>query len=110
MPSYSRNEVILIRYPFSDLTNFKVRPAIVVNAPHSSHDLIVVALTSKIHRMLSGEFVLNGWKSAGLNVETAVKRGIFTIHEKLVLKSVGTIAANDAEALGKSLRGWFGLE
>ena len=30
MPSFSKNEVILVRYPFSDLTAAKVRPAIVV--------------------------------------------------------------------------------
>ena len=109
MPSYSRNEIVLVRYPFSDLTNFKVRPAVVVNGRHSSHDLIVVSLTSKTHSLLSGEFTLNNWKSSGLNVESAVKRGIFTIHEKLVLKSVGSITNDDAAALEESLRGWLGL-
>jgi hypothetical protein len=36
MPSYSKNDVILVRYPFSDLSVSKVRPAVVVNAPHVS--------------------------------------------------------------------------
>ncbi len=35
MPSYLKNEVILVKYSFSDLSSSKVRPAIVVNAPHS---------------------------------------------------------------------------
>jgi len=47
MQNYLKSEVVLVRYPFSDLTSAKVRPAIVVNAPHVSHDLFVVALTSK---------------------------------------------------------------
>ncbi len=34
MPSYLKNDVILVRYPFSDLSNSKVRPAVVVSAPH----------------------------------------------------------------------------
>jgi mRNA interferase MazF len=29
MPSFSKDEVILVRYPFSDLTAAKVRPAVV---------------------------------------------------------------------------------
>ncbi|MGK7895640.1 MAG: MazF family transcriptional regulator, partial [Xenococcus sp. (in: cyanobacteria)] len=29
MPNYLKNDIILVRYPFSDLSNFKVRPAIV---------------------------------------------------------------------------------
>jgi hypothetical protein len=33
MPSYSKNETVLVRYPFSNLTNTKVRPAVIVNAP-----------------------------------------------------------------------------
>jgi mRNA interferase MazF len=36
MPSYSKHEVVLILYPFSDLTSTKVRPAVVVNGLHIS--------------------------------------------------------------------------
>ena len=43
MPSDSKHEVVLVRYPFSDLTSAKVRPAIVINAPHVSQDLFVVS-------------------------------------------------------------------
>jgi len=99
-----------VRYPFSDLTNFKVRPAVVVNAPHISKDFFVIALTSKTQSLMSGEFVLSEWQNAGLNVATAVKRGIFTINEKLVLKVVGRLYNSDAESLDKSLRGWFDLQ
>jgi mRNA interferase MazF len=59
MPRYSKNEVILLRYPFSDLSGSKVRPAIVINAPHASQDVIVVPLTSKIAPLLAGEFILS---------------------------------------------------
>ena len=109
MPSYSKNEIVLVRYPFSDLTNAKVRPAVIVNAPHTSQDVLIVPLTSKTTGLLAGEFVLTDWKRAGLNVETAAKRGIFTIHEKLVLKSVGRLMTRDAEKLATSLREWLGL-
>ncbi len=110
MPSFSKNEVVLVRYPFLDSTNFKIRPAVIVNAPHVSQDLFIVALTSKTQSLLSGEFVLSEWQNAGLNVATAVKRGVFTIHEKLVLKEVGKLADSDTESLDKSLRVWFGLQ
>ena len=109
MPNYSKFEVVLVRYPFSDLTSSKVRPAIVVNATHTSQDLFVVALTSKTSNLLAGEFVLTEWRKAGLNVETAVKRGIFTIKETLVRKRVSRLKDADAEQLEKSLRTWLGL-
>lgn len=109
MPSYSKNEVVLVRYPFSNLSGSKVRPAIVVSASHASQDVIVVPVTSRVSSLMAGEFVLAGWKAAGLNVSSAVKRGIYTVHQSLILKSVGKLSDADAGDLGDSLRDWLGL-
>ncbi len=91
MPSFLRNEVVLIRYPFTSLAGSKVRPAVVVNAPHVSQDVLIVPLTSKTTSLLPGEFVLSEWAASGLNVASAVKRGLFTVHQSLVIKRVGTL-------------------
>ncbi|MEK6335924.1 MAG: type II toxin-antitoxin system PemK/MazF family toxin [Acidobacteriota bacterium] len=109
MPSYSKGDVVLVRYPFSDLSDAKVRPAIAVSAPHKSQDIFVVPLTSKTDVHLGGEFVMKDWKGAGLNVVSAVKRGVFTIHQNLIIKTVGSISAQDASELERSLRAWLGL-
>jgi mRNA interferase MazF len=109
MPSCSRNDIILVRYPFSDLSSSKVRPAVIVNTPHISQDLIITPLTSKTASLLEGEFVLLDWATAGLNVTTAVKRGFYTVHESLVVKVIGQLTDPDAAQLEQSLRGWLGL-
>ncbi len=109
MPSYSRNDIILVRYPFSDLSCSKVRPAVVVSAPHISQDIMITPLTSRNASLLEGEFMLSEWAAAGLNVATAVKRGLYTVHESLVVKVIGKLADADAEQLEQSLRGWLGL-
>lgn len=109
MPSYSKTDIILVRYPFSDLSSSKVRPAVVVNAPHVSQDIIITPLTSKTASLLDGEFVLSEWIAAGLNVETAIKRGLYTVHQSLVIKVVGKLALSDADQLEQSLRTWLGL-
>ena len=109
MRNFSKSEIVLVRYPFSDLTSSKVRPAVVVNAPHTSQDLFVVALTSKTNNLLASEFILSDWKLGGLNVETAVKRGIFTIKQTLVKIHVGKLTDADAEQLKKSLCDWLDL-
>lgn len=57
MLSYSKHDVILVRYPFSDLLNSKVKPAIVVSAAHVSQYILVTPLTSKTGALLEGEFV-----------------------------------------------------
>jgi mRNA interferase MazF len=109
MPSYSRGDVILVRFPFSDRSGAKVRPAIVINAPHISQDVFVLPLTSETEALLAGEFVLSEWSSAGLNVASAVKRGLYTVHQELIVKSVGTISQSDTEKVDASLRTWLGL-
>ncbi|MFN9397412.1 MAG: type II toxin-antitoxin system PemK/MazF family toxin [Pseudanabaena sp.] len=109
MPNYSKNIVILVRYPFSDLSNAKVRPAVIVNTPHSSQDILIVPLTSKTGSLLDGVFVLSDWAAVGLNVVTAVKRGIYTVNRSLVIKTVGKLADVDIERLEQALRIWLGL-
>jgi mRNA interferase MazF len=110
MPRYSKNEVVLVRYPFSNLSGSKVRPAIVVSAPHVSQDLFIVPLTSKVSPLLVGEFVLTDWSAAGLNVPSAAKRGLYTVHQSLIVKYVGILSDTDAKSLETSLRDWLGLK
>jgi mRNA interferase MazF len=109
MPSYSKHDVILVHYPFSDLSSSKVRPAVVVSTSHPSQDIMITPLTSKTSSLLEGEFMLSDWTGAGLNVATAVKRGIYTVHESLVIKVIGQLMDIDAKQLEQSLQGWLGL-
>jgi len=54
MLSYSKHDVILVRYPFSALLNSKVRPAVVVSAACVSQDILITPLTSKTGALLGG--------------------------------------------------------
>ena len=44
--TYNRGAVVLLPFPFSDLSSAKVRPAVVVSPRYPSDDLLVVAVTS----------------------------------------------------------------
>lgn len=109
MSNYSIGDVVLVRYPFTDLSSSKIRPAIVVSAPHASIDIFVVPITSKTTSLQSGEFALADWSAAGLHVVSAVKRGIYTVQHDFVAKRVGKLSNTDLVALRNSLRQWFGL-
>jgi mRNA interferase MazF len=109
MPSFLQHNVILVRYPFSDLSTSKVRPAVIVSAPHISRDLLIVPLTSRLTGLLPGEFVVTEWRAAGLNVPSAIKRGLYTVETSIVLKLLGQVAVGDATRLEASLRAWLAL-
>jgi len=107
MSSYSKYDIILVKYPFSDLLSFKVRPAIVISNPSPSKDIFIVPLTSQKITQLPGEFALSNWVEAGLNVQSYIKRGIFTIDESLVILKIGKLQTIDIEYLKKSIVKWL---
>jgi mRNA interferase MazF len=107
--NYSKLDIVLVRYPFSDLSSAKVRPAIMVNSPHRSRDVFIVPLTSRTDNLLEGEFSLEDWQNEGLNVPTAVKRGLYTVQQSLIIKRIGRLSDGDARRLETSLRGWLGM-
>ena len=109
MPRFSKGDVVLVRYPFSDLTNFKVRPAVVVSGQHESSDLIFVPLTSRTSGLRSGEFVLSDFQTAGLNVASAAKRGFHTLEERFVLQHVGRLTSADLADIDRAITFWLGL-
>ena len=59
--------------------------------------------------MLPGKFVLADWKMSGLNVTSAVKRGIYTVDRKLVIKIIGNLQKYDVLKLDNALKSWLRL-
>ena len=104
--SCSRNDVILLPIPFTDLNSSKVRPSIVVGFGSFPGDLFVVPITSQA---ANWDLPLKDWHAAGLNVLSGVKAQLATVHDSLVRKVVGQVSAGDRSALDQQLRFWLGL-
>lgn len=98
----SRNDVVLLPIPFTDLTSRKVRPAIVVG--RKGTDLFLVPVSSVLSNT---DLLLQEWQGAGLNVPSGLKAQLATVEERLVLKIVGAITAADRRALDERLRTWL---
>ena len=100
----SRNDVVLLPIPFTDLTSRKVRPAIVIG--RNGGDLFLVPISSVL---ANTDFQLTRWRAAGLNVPSGVKAQLATVEENLVVKIVGQLATDDVHSLDERLRGWLNL-
>ena len=98
----SRNDVVLLPIPFTDLTSRKVRPAIVVG--RKGTDLFLVPVSSVLSNT---DLLLQEWQGAGLNAPSGVKAQLATVEERLVLKIIGAITAADRQALDGKLRAWL---
>lgn len=104
--SCSRNDIVLLPIPFTDLNSSKVRPAIVVGFGSFPGDLFVVPITS---RSVSWDVPLVDWQAAGLNVPSGVKAQLATVHDTLIRKVVGQISDGDRSILDLQLRRWLDL-
>lgn len=104
--SFSRNEVVLLPIPFTDLTSRKVRPAVVVGHSSRAGDLFVIPITSQSRNV---DWPLQDWRAAGLNVPCGIKAQLATIEDRLVVQSVGRLSPADAVALQSRLRSWLSL-
>ena len=100
----SRNDVVLLPIPFTDLTSRKVRPAIVLG--RKGTDLFLAPVSSVL---ANTDFPLSDWLATGLNVPSGVKAQIATVQERLVVKIVGTLSLHDRQNLDQQLRNWLQL-
>jgi mRNA interferase MazF len=100
----SRNDVVLLPIPFTDLTSRKVRPAIVIG--RSGADVFLVPISSVL---ANTDFPLVEWRAAGLNVPSGVKAQLATVEERLVVKIVGKLWVVDVQLLDGRLRQWLKL-
>lgn len=102
--NYSRNEVVLLPIPFTDLSSRKVRPAVVIG--RNGSDLFLVPISSQV---ANTDIPVQDWRSAGLNVACGIKAQIATVEERLIIKSVGKLSPRDQQGLDARLRQWLHL-
>ena len=108
--NYIKGEVVLLKYPYTHYKIQKVRPAVVLSKPGKFNDIFVIPLTSRTSKLDEGEFILDSWKTSGLNVPSAVKRGCYLIHEDLIIKKLNKLGKEDISQINNSLKLWLKLE
>lgn len=106
--AYSRSDVVLVPFPFSDLSTTKVRPAVVISSDlyHDlKPDLLLAALTSQVAKATGAlDYVLTDWRDAGLRYPSALKPVLFTLDPMRVLHRIGALNSTDMIQVEKRLR------
>lgn len=112
MTEYKKGDVVLVNFVFSDETGIKHRPALVVSSDvyqAGRQEIIIAAITSRTDRLLIGDYLLDGWQSAGL-LFPSVATGIFrTVKQSMVEKKLGAIKTTDMKRMDDNIRVAFGL-
>lgn len=100
MTSYEAGDIVLVRYPFTDLSTTKRRPAIILSPRSYSElfdDLILMPLTSR--SVEDDSLALSHWQASGLLKPTWVKPILGTLSTRLIEKRLGSLAESDNQCV-----------
>jgi mRNA interferase MazF len=100
-------DVVLVPFPFTSQRASKKRPAVVIsNRAYGTTrpDLIVMAITSQLRPSPGmGDAWISHWQAAGLLKPSVVKPVFATLEQRLVLRRLGALGADDQAALRKAI-------
>jgi len=97
MTSYEQGDIVLVPFPFTDLSTVKKRPALVVSADWYNkryRDVVLVAVTSHVPLILDEldyRITETDFKTGKLYKDSIVKLGkvlVFTIESSLIIKRI----------------------
>lgn len=97
MTRFKAGDIVLIRFPFTDMETKKRRPVVIVNPVDFSTrhgDIVVLPLTGQKQ---NDDLRLTNWRESGLFKPTWVKPLIATITISLIEKTLGVISPEDED-------------
>lgn len=101
-------DIILIPFPFAELANVKVRPAVIATATKDKYkDIVICAISSVIPRTLSdNEFIIQPGGANKLRVQSVVKVDrIVTLKKKNVIAQLGNLDKNQLRIFKEKFKG-----
>jgi mRNA interferase MazF len=107
MTRYEKWEVVLVPFPFTDLTRTKKRPAVVLSSSeyNASGDVVIGFLTSNItgpERL--GDYQLTSTKNAGLPLPSRFRLKLATIDNAIIVKKLGSLVEADRNGISAKIR------
>lgn len=108
--SYKRWDLVLVPFPFTDLSSTKRRPALIVSPDlyNAGKDVVIAYVTSQLtSKLLHGDYKLQKWKEAGLPKPSLVRMKFATLDKSIIIKRLGTLEKVDSEEIEKILLTFF---
>lgn len=109
--SCKRGDVVLVPFPFTDLSTTKQRPALVVSPDvwnASQPDVVLVAITSQMpSQPETGSITLTtaDWQTAGLPKPSRIRTAkLFTMHQGLIRRPLGHLPQSPTTLVLAELR------
>ena len=109
---YSRGDVVLVGFVFTDESGQKRRPALILSSDAyqiGRQEAIIAAITSNVDRRLFGDHPVQEWKEAGLLYPSLVTGIIRTIKQSGIDRKLGALPVGDMSAVERVLMFSLGM-
>lgn len=111
---YKRFDVIVIPFPFTDLSPTKKRPALVISDSKKFNDavnhVVCAMITDARHDSWPLDTEIQDLTLTGLSKPSMIRLKIFTLDESLILKRAGKLGLADRQSFRKNLRLLLGIK
>lgn len=98
----NKGEIILVTFPFTDLSGSKLRPALVIAADRD--DVTVAFITTNLQQVNNTDMFVQKSTTNGLKKDSIVKLNkIATLDYSLIMGSVGLLVENELKEVDRKL-------
>ena len=107
MTSFSRGDVVLVKFVFADEKGARQRPGLIVSTDRyhrGRQETILAAITSNVGRLLVGDYQIKAWRKAGLLYPSVVTGIVRTIKHEMIAGKMGELPASELHAVEDKLR------
>jgi len=110
-----KGDIVLIPFPFTDLSSTKLRPAVILSVDNQGNDITVCFISSQnISNLRSDEFLIDSkdpsFSTTGLKISSKVRVSrIVTIDRRLLTRRIGKLESDYIEKLNQILIAIFQL-
>ena len=107
---FKRGKIVLVPFPFSDLSNQKIRPALIISNQPKSPDVVVLFITSQNKSKSTFLIDISPSDLNGLKTKSKIVCDkIATLNTKVILGEIGEIETEVLEKVSLKLKEVLGF-
>lgn len=103
---YSKGDIVLVPFPFTNQSGTKKRPAVVISpdAYNSTLDILIGFITSNVNvANRIGDCHIRDWQISGLPKPSMFRMKLATLEHTNVIKKLGTISTYDMKQIEQTI-------
>ncbi len=100
-----KGNISLVHFPFTDLTDTKLRPAVVLVPENREGDVLLAFISTKIKKEYDTDVTITDLNKTGLKKKSIIKLNkITTLNKKIILGNIGELMPEQITEINTKLR------